>query len=226
MTRPSTFPDGRIVSVRVGRARTHPRPEWDRRASSTWTSAYVKDEVPGPVEVGVLGLAGDQQYERKVHGGPQMAVLGYAARHYPRWREELGIPEIGPGGFGENLVIDGLDEWSLCLGDVLDVGSARLQISQPRGPCANISRRWNREDLLKRVTANHRTGWYHRVLREGQIAAGDVIAVAERPRPEWTVERVLALRLAPTEDPAGVAFLAGCPELSPEWRSKFEKLAV
>lgn len=225
MNQASSLPTGRIVSVRVGRARAHPRPAWDQKHSSTWTSAYVKDEVPGPVHVSALGLAGDQQHDRRVHGGEQMAVLAYAAGHYPRWREELGIPEIGPGGFGENLVIEGLDEWSLCVGDVLEAGAARLQISQPRGPCANISRRWNREDLLGRVTANRRTGWYQRVLREGEIAVGDVVTLVERPQPDWTVERVLALRLAPAGDRAGVTFLANCPELSPEWRSKFRKLA-
>src|SRR5262249_47371619 len=131
-----------------------------------WTSAYYKDPVTGPVKLGRLGLEGDQQADRRVHGGPDMAVLAYSIDHYPVWRRELGIESMGPGGFGENFAVAGRDERTVCVGDVIAIGDARLQVSQPRGPCANISRRWKRADLLKRVTENGRSGWYLRVLDE------------------------------------------------------------
>lgn len=210
--------------MRVGRPREMPRPEWDRHSNRTWKSAYVKDEVLGKVAVGTTGLEGDQQYDRRVHGGPTMAVLSYAASHYPRWRDELGIAEMGPGGFGENLAIDGLDERSVCLGDVLEAGTTRLCVTQPRGPCANIGRRWNHPDLLAIVTANHRTGWYLAVPQPGTIAIGDSIAVIERPCPDWNIERVLRARLDPKSDPAAIPFLARCAELSEGWRAKFAQI--
>ncbi|MFI5054530.1 MAG: MOSC domain-containing protein, partial [Acidimicrobiia bacterium] len=150
----------RVMSVRVGRVRVMPRPEWDHGADRRWTSAYVKDEVSGAVEVGTLGLSGDEQFDRVHHGGADMAVLAYGVDHYTWWRSELGIAELGPGAFGENLSVADLDETTVCVGERWSVGTVVLEVSQPRGPCANISRRWNREDLLTRVTRSRRGGWY------------------------------------------------------------------
>ena len=140
---------GTVVSVRAGRVAAYARPDWDQRRALPWKTAFWKDEVPGPVRVRLLGLAGDEQADKRSHGGPQMAVLMYAGRHYADWRRLPGLERMGPGGFGENLTLDGADETSVCVGDVLEVGGARLQIASPRGPCAAISRRWNAEWLLK-----------------------------------------------------------------------------
>ena len=215
------LPSGRIVSVRAGKARVMPRPEWDHHPERTWTSAYVKDEASGAVRVGPTGLEGDEQYDRRVHGGPTMAVLAYSDGHYPYWRAELDLPEMGPGGFGENLTLEGLDERNICIGDVLTAGTVRFRVTQPRGPCANISRRWNRKDLLARVTENHRSGWYFAVPQPGTLEAGARIAVVDRPHPGWTIERVSILRLNPGADRESVAYLARCPELSEAWRARF-----
>lgn len=218
-----TFPNGVVSSVRTGKARELPRPDWDRHATRTWWTAYLKHELDGPATVGPLGLAGDEQYDTAEHGGPQMAVLAYAAAHYPGWRADLGLPEIGPGGFGENLTVEGYDETTHCVGDVIAAGGVRLQVSQPRGPCVAISMRWDREDLLRIVTQRRRAGWYLRVIEPGTLSRGDRYEVVERPHPEWTVDRVFALRHEPAADPDGVAWLARCPELSPDWREKFAR---
>jgi len=218
--------EGRIVSVRVGRGKERPRPKWGRRRSETWVSAYGKDEVPGPVRVTTLGLEGDEQVDRRSHGGPQMAVLAYCADHYPLWREVPGLEAMGPGGFAENLSVEGLDEASVCVGDVYEAGGVTLQVSQPRGPCANISRWWNEPSMVKRATATSRIGWYLRVLREGTLERGDAMRLVERPRPEWTVTRVFRLRVGLEEDAAAVAALVECPELSPEWQEHFREIAA
>ena len=212
-----------LVSVRTGHVRAMGIPGSTDRLTEPWTSAYLKSEVTGRVRVTRLGLDGDEQADKEVHGGPQMAVLAYSAGHYPRWRHELELPEMGPGGFGENLVIDGLHESTVCIGDVFSIGEARLQVSQPRGPCVAIAKRWQRADLLERTVQTGRTGWYLRVLDEGTVGAGDTVTLLKRPRPEWDVLRVFRLRLAPATDPAGVRALATLPELSPEWRGKFER---
>lgn len=217
--------DPRLVSLRVGRVRTHGQPGDPDPMDGEWTTAYVKDAVTGAVRLSRTQLDGDEQADREAHGGPQMAVLAYAAAHYPVWRAELALPEIGPGGFGENFTIEGLDESSVSIGDTFTVGTARVQVSQPRGPCAAISRRWKRPDLLRKVTESGRTGWYLRVLEEGDVAAGDPLRVLERPQPEWTVARVFRARIGEAKDPADVRALASLPLLSPEWRAKFERLA-
>lgn len=215
-----------LTSVRVGRVATRQRPEWDRAAERAWQTAYVKDEVPGPVRVTTLGLEGDEQADRRHHGGPHMALLAYGGAHYPRWREELAFPEFGPGAFGENWVWDGLDETTVCLGDEYAVGeSVVVQVASPRGPCLHISRRWDREDLLKRVVATHRTGWYLRVLREGTVARGAAVVRTARTWPELTVAEVSRLRLEPASDPDRVVAIAACAELAPDWREKFAQLA-
>jgi len=203
-----------------------PRPDWDRSRSRTWRSAYVKDEVAGPVRVTALGLEGDEQHDRTVHGGEHMALLAYAAAHYAAWRRDPALAQMGPGGFGENLTIEGLDESTVCIGDVLEAGDVRFAVSQPRGPCANIARRWNVPDMVKRVTETGHTGWYLRVLREGTIERGVPVTLVERPRAELTVVRVFRLSRDPASDPAGVQALASCAELSPAWRAKFAKEAA
>ena len=92
--------------------------------------------------------------------------------HYPAWHQELGRPEIGPGGFGENFTVDGLDETTACVGDVYAVGNTRIQVTGPRYPCIKISRRWGIPTLKARVAKTGRTGWYCRVLQEGWVESG------------------------------------------------------
>jgi MOSC domain-containing protein YiiM len=217
---------GLIISVRTGRTREHPRPAWDHAPDRTWRTAYVKDEVAGPVRVGPLGLDGDEQHHRDVHGGPHMAVLVYAASHYAVWREEPGLERIGPGGFGENLTVESLDETGVCIGDVYEAGDVTFEVSQPRGPCAAIARIWDRPDMVERVTRTGRTGWYLRVKREGLIQRGVTLTRVARPWPDWTVECVFRLHIAPTPDAGLLRALAACEALSPEWRERFARRAA
>jgi len=217
---------GAIVSVRVGRVRELPRPAWDHRPGRTWRSAYGKDEVAGPVRVTALGLEGDEQADTAVHGGPQQAVLAYAAAHYPKWREVPGLEAMGPGGFAENLTVEAFDEHGVCVGDVFESGSVTLQVSQPRGPCASIARWWNEPRMVALATESVRIGWYHRVLGEGVLARGDAFRLLERPNPGLSVARVFRLRAGIERDVAAAAAIAECPELSPEWRRHLAGVAA
>jgi MOSC domain-containing protein YiiM len=107
---------------------------------------------------------------------------------------------------------------------VLAVGGVRLQISSPRGPCTDISRRWNASWLLKRVIELRRTGWYLRVLRAGELAQDDEIRLVERPHAGWTIERLLRLRYTPPREPAELAQAAALTALAPEWRTLYDRL--
>ena len=179
-----------LVSIQVGQPRFH-SPDVGRAEplDHRWHSAFLKEPVAGPVMVHRTHVEGDRQADPRVHGGPEMAVLAYSAEHYPAWREELGIPEMGPGGFAENFTISGHDELSVCIGDVYRVGEAAVQVSQPRGPCYKISYRWKRPDLLARCEANGHHGWYLRVLEEGKVEVGNPVELVERPNREWSVRR-------------------------------------
>ena len=188
-----------------------------------WVSGTFKEPVRGPVRVGRTGLVGDGQADLTVHGGSEKAILGYAAAHHPFWRERLGRLDVGPGAFGENLVLDGADEATVCIGDVVRVGDARLQVSQPRQPCWKMARRWGRKDMPLLLQETGRTGWYYRVLEEGTLEAGLPVELLERPCPTFTVAYAHAAMHGEAREAA--AALAECPYLAPGWRDSMRRRA-
>ena len=145
-----------------------PRP-YGMEGRPPWRSGYAKSPIRGSVRVRRENLDGDGQADLRHHAGPDMAVLAYPQEHYARWRDELRWPDVPYGAFGENFTVAGVTEEDACLGDVWRVGSALLQISQPRKPCRNISRFWHRPELLRLVQRTGRYGFYLRVLEEGIV---------------------------------------------------------
>jgi len=183
-----------------------------------WVTGFFKSPVTEQVWLGRTGLAGDGQADGKNHGGPDKAVLAYAADHYPLWHAELNRSDLSYGAFGENFTIAGLSEETVCIGDVFAIGPVRVQVSQPRQPCWKIARRWRIKDLTARVLSTGRTGWYFRVLVEGYVRPGLPVALIERPFPHWTVARASEVMHRRRDDPAAAAELAACPLLSASWR--------
>ena len=163
-------------------------------------------------------LEGNAQADTQNHGQPGQAVLLYSGAHYPLWREELHVPEIGPGGFGENFTLDGIDESTACVADIYALGEARIQVVGPRYPCWKIARRWHIVDLTKRVAATGRTGWYCRVLHEGLIEPGMPVYLAERPYPRWTMKLINDFAHGQNNDVALARELASCPDLEAWWQ--------
>jgi MOSC domain-containing protein YiiM len=209
----------RLISIQIGTPRTVGTPGAENRMEREFTSAIWKSPVSGPVHLGPLGLAGDAVADTRVHGGPDQAVLMYAAAHYPRWEQELGR-SMEPGAFGENLLVDGLDEDTACIGDVYEMGEVRLQVSHPRQPCATLARRHQIPDMIAIVRKNARSGWYLRVLGQGSVDAGLSIRRLDQPNPEWSVRRAARAMLTRDRDPAEAAGLARCRGLSDEWRER------
>ena len=215
-----------LVSIQVGRPRTVPPTgdgqPWDRE----WRTAFWKHPVQGPVILGRTNVEGDAQADLDVHGGADQAVLCYSADHYPAWREELELPELTFGGFGENLTIAGQDERSVCVGDVYRVGDALVQVSKPRGPCYKISWRWRRRDLLSRVESSGRHGWFVRVLVEGAVQAGQPLELEDRPHPEWSIRAVGDVIRFRKRRPELAAQLARCEALAEEDRARLRVAAL
>lgn len=186
-----------------------------------WETSFRKQAVTGPCWLGVENLAGNQQADTKNHGGPDKAVLCYAASHYPQWYADLGRDDLHHGGFGENFTIAGLTEDSVCIGDTYAIDAARVQVSQPRGPCWKIARRWRIADLTDRVLKTGRTGWYLRVLTEGNVEAGVPVILLDRPYPQWTIARVNSI-IHHRSDP-DTAALATCTLLAAGLRARLAK---
>lgn len=156
-------------------------------------SGFVKTPVSGPVRVGRLGLEGDSQADLTVHGGAEKAVYAYAAAHYPRWLRDFPqhVDRLGPGAFGENLTVIGLEESDLCVGDVHRVGSTLLQVCQPRQPCFKFALRFEDERMPRAMVQNGRAGWYYRVLEEGVLQPGDPVRLTDRPNPGLSFVRLI-----------------------------------
>lgn len=209
-----------LLSVQVGKPARYPAVE---PGGKPWRSGIVKKPVDGPVWVGRLGLEGDGQADRKHHGGPSRAVNVYPSEHYACWRAVPALAEMTGGGFGENFTTRGLLETTVCIGDVLAVGEAVLAVSQPRGPCYKLNRRWNYPDLQRHAEDERRFGWYLRVLQEGRVEAGAEIRLLERPFPEWTVARVWDVTRA-ARGGGDFNALLDVPALSPEWKDVMRKI--
>jgi MOSC domain-containing protein YiiM len=214
------------VSIQVGLPSVHGQPgaEDPLDLDKTWRTGFYKTPVAGPVYLGRTNLVGDGQANLKVHGGPDKAVLAYAASHYPDWREELEMPDLPYGAFAENFTVTFLTEGNVCLGDVYAIGSARVEVSQPRQPCANIAHRWTRPGLTERVRTTGRHGWYLRVLQEGQVCAGDAVELLERPCPGWTIARAFKVMGHRMSNRGEAASLARVPALSSSWREQLDSL--
>lgn len=214
--------DPMICSIQVGIPTHYGTEGAPHEMDRAWVTSFARQPVTGPIWLGAENLAGNQQADTKNHGGPDKAALCYAASHYPLWQAEIG-QQFPHGGFGENFTVAGQTEETVCIGDTYAIGDVRVQISQPRGPCWKIARRWRIEDLTTRVLATGRTGWYVRVLTEGNVEAGQPLTLLERPFPQWTVARVNAI-INHKGDPETAA-LATCPLLADGLRTRLAKRA-
>lgn len=155
-------------------------------------SGIDKTPVTRPLALGPEGFEGDEQADRRVHGGVEKAVHHYPFEHYATWRKELGAlsPPAAPGGFGENLSTSGLTEATVAVGNVFRLGGALVQVSQGRQPCWKLNRRFDVPDMARRVQQSGRTGWYYRVLQPGTVSAGDMLERIDRIAPDWTLHRL------------------------------------
>ena len=160
----------KLLSVNVGRPR---EVEWDRRTIRT---SIFKAPIPGRVQVRRLNLDGDQQSDLTVHGGVDKAVYVYPSEHYAFWRNELLNADLNWGAFGENFTTEGaLDDKAVHIGDRFRIGSAIVQVAQPRMPCFKLGIRFGRPEMVKKFWNSNRSGIYFSVAAEGELQRGDEI---------------------------------------------------
>ncbi len=170
----------RLLSVNVGLPRTV---EFQGHRIRT---GIFKEPVASRVHVGKLDLDGDRQADLTVHGGPDKAVYVYDLSGYAHWRRALSR-DLPFGQFGENLTVEGMPETEVRIGDTYRIGTALLQVSQPRSPCFKLAMKMEMPDFPRRFLAAGRTGFYFRVLEEGEVGAGDTITRVSREPGEITV---------------------------------------
>lgn len=214
---PEAHPQGHLVGLQVGKPRS------TRLEDGTiWRSGIHKGPVEGPITLEGESLEGDKVADRRYHGGPDKAVCCYCLEHYESWGEWMGVP-LPHGAFGENFTTAGLTEEDTCVGDIFRVGTAMVQVSQHRGPCVNLIRRWGQPQLPREMEQTGRTGYYLRVLQGGAVRRGDAILLQERPFPGWSVLRLVRAlygKHPPREELEGWLSL---PILSSECKRGFER---
>jgi len=187
-------------------------------------SAIDKRPVERPVTIRRLGIEGDSVADTKHHGGLDMAVHHYPRDHYSEWSEWLGGHDLlsRPSAFGENIHAQGMIETDVHIGDRFRLGTALLEVSQPRQPCWKIEHRFGANGMVKRIIGQHNCGWYYRVIEEGTARAGDVLERVEVGHEDWSVARLFAKLYDPAHKASREELeqIAGLERLCALWRSR------
>lgn len=189
------------------------------------TSAIAKRPREGVVQIFEDGFAPDEQADRRVHGGPDKAVHLYPLDHHAFWRGELSDEAAlklldEPGAFGSNLAVSDLSEEDVHIGDRFRIGTALLEINQPRQPCWKVDHRFGVKGMTAKIVKTGRCGWYFRVLEIGDCQAGDTFERVELGHQEWTVARTFAAMIAGQASREDYAHLAELERLAERMRTR------
>jgi MOSC domain-containing protein YiiM len=206
-----------LVSVNVSQPKTV-----SHRGRSVTTGIF-KTPVSGRVMVRRTNLDGDRQADLSVHGGVDKAVYVYPSEHYTAWAQELGRDEFPFGQFGENLTVEGMVEETVHIGDTFRIGRVLLEVTQPRVPCFKLGIKMGSSQFPKKFLASQRTGYYVRVLEEGEVGAGDPIERITNDPERMTVQQAVHLAFFEQDDVALLEKVLRIQGLSQDWRRMFEE---
>jgi MOSC domain-containing protein YiiM len=177
----------KVISLNVGLPRTV---NFNGQAVTT---GIFKEPVKGRIKLRRLNLDGDKQADLTVHGGPDKALYAYPAEHYDYWKKRLPNMKLPWGMFGENFTTEGLLEDQVNIGDEFRVGSSEVVATQPRMPCYKLGVKFGRMDIVRQFMESKLTGIYFRVLKEGEVGAGDAIKLISRDENNVTVKDISLL---------------------------------
>lgn len=206
----------KLLSLNIGKP-----VEMDYQGKSISTGIYKK-AVEGSVYLSAVNLDGDAQADLVNHGGPDKAICAYCSEHYPMWEEKLQRP-LAYGTFGENFTVAGLEESEVHIGDIFELGTVLLQISQPRQPCFKLGGKLSQPELPLWVQQTGCTGYYFRVLKEGHVAPGEAFRLVERHPAGVSVAEANRLKYRDKSDFDGIRALLAVEALADSWRQSFQK---
>ena len=190
----------------------------------TVRTGIFKEAAQGRVKLGGLNLDGDGQADLVGHGGIYKAVHAYSIENYDYWKRELGRDDFSYGQFGENFTVEGMPEDKVNVGDVYRVGTALVEVTQPRVPCFKLAMKMERPDFLKVFMPSERVGFYFRVLEEGDVGAGDVVERVKVDPEQMTVREMFHLLYFAKQNLEGARKALRIPAMSPGWRGSFEEI--
>jgi len=182
---------GKLNGIYIGKA----KPFYKKGSDRQFESAIDKVLFPKSVDVNEMGIVGDEVGDKKIHGGINKAVHLYPSEHYDFWKKEFTDCDLLNrfGAFGENLSSTGLTEENVCLGDEIKIGSCVFEVVQTRLPCWKLNVRFDADNMSRLMQDSMKTGWYFKVVQNGEMAAGDDIILINRPNPIWTLSKILDL---------------------------------
>ncbi|MBZ5698563.1 MAG: MOSC domain-containing protein [Acidobacteriia bacterium] len=170
-----------------------------------------------------LNLEGDKQADLSVHGGQDKTVYVYPSEHYLFWKKELSNSDLPWGAFGENFTTAGLLEDTVCLGDRFTIGTAEAVVTQPRIPCFKLNLKFNNDIMAKRFLASRRTGFYLRVLREGEVGPGDEVVLTHHDENGVSISDALRIYLHDPDASELIHRALRVEYLSAAWREEFRQ---
>jgi ferredoxin-NADP reductase/MOSC domain-containing protein YiiM len=208
----------RLLSVNIGLPRDV---TWNGRTVHT---GVWKTPVHGRCQARRLNLDGDGQGDLRGHGGEHRAVFVYQIESYRYWQERLKRTDFVYGQFGENFTIEGLPDDTVCIGDRYQIGGAVFEVTQPRVTCYRVGIRMNEPRMPALLTSSGRVGFYFRVLREGEVGAGDEIVKVGEANERMTIAEINALLYFPNHARDRLEHALQIEPLSPGWHFSFAKM--
>ena len=215
----------KLLSIQTGVPTSYPANAESPLGSIPWTTGFYKTPTSQIVSIGLEGIDGDGQADLANHGGPDKAICVYASEHFSYWRVFLKNDQMDAGGFGENFTTEGLEETQICIGDRFQIGSAIVEVSQPRQPCWKLARRWDCKALTPEVQRTGKTGWYLRVIQPGEARAGETFQpVADGPvSSEWTIAAANKVMHEAETPKKRIQELVSVTALSQSWKEQLSK---
>lgn len=202
-----------VKRVQVGRVKTHIDED-----GKPWETAIYKDRVETPIEVKKLGLVGDERTGYDL----DRALCFVSLNHYHFWEAYFGR-EFPLGTFGENLTLLGGVDQRVCIGDIYQIGSVVMQVTQPRTPCYKQAKKIGEPKFVKLIESTHRRGFLVRILQEGSLAVKDYVTLVERPHPTANIVYVNRI-VTEHSDVRLMEWLANMDELAHDWRKKMQQM--
>ena len=206
-----------ILSVNLG------KPECIPLQDRVIETGIYKFPVAGPVHVTKEGLVGDTQVDRKNHGGPDKAIYLYTVENYQHWATARGEAHYGHGHFGENLTVIGLEDDTVHIGDIFSAGETILQITQPRVPCFKLGLKFGDPDFVGEFLTSGRTGFYLRVIQEGQISSGDTIQLLSQDSGSVSVSNAIGALIKSPDQRRWIEKVLAVEALSSAWREDLSR---
>jgi MOSC domain-containing protein YiiM len=185
-------------------------------------SGIQKKPVKDKIFLDALGFSGDGVAETRIHGGLDKAVCVYCVDHFSFWEEELNR-EMKPGAFGENLSVTEWTEKNVHIGDIFQIGEARVQCTQPRQPCHKLNKFFDLQEMACKVQTTGFSGWYFRVTEPGWVTPGVEMVRVQEDSKEISVDLANHLMHKNKKDWAGIRDILSVKALSDSWRETFTK---